>query len=77
MSELKPCPFCGSENVEHYFDTQTEYLSEKHFGHCRKCGANGPNVWRARNGESWDEIHARVVDAWNRRAEVKGDADAD
>jgi hypothetical protein len=75
MSELKPCPFCGSDNVDHTFDSRTEYLSEKHYGHCFDCGADGPNVFRKRNDESWDSIHKRVVDAWKRRAEVKGDAD--
>ena len=73
MTELKPCPFCGSNDVDHTFDARTEYVDEKHFVHCRNCGADGPSARRAWNGESWDEIHARVVDVWNRRAEVKGD----
>ena len=66
MSKLKPCPYCGSLNVT--------IASAKHelgrllfFGMCMGCGAKGP-------GEL-TEINA--ASEWNRRAEVKGDADAD
>jgi len=42
MTELKPCPFCGSTNV--IMDCQTYGHVEDHFGMCNniQCVAEGP-----------------------------------
>lgn len=62
MSELKPCPFCGSVKVT--------VASAKHelgrllfFGMCMGCGSKGPCGLTEMDAAS----------EWNRRAEVRGD----
>lgn len=66
--ELKPCPFCGSENVR--------FESEKHAVVCMRCKARGCvapteemalDMWSDRVGDSHDEAAA----AWNSRADAK------
>jgi Lar family restriction alleviation protein len=53
MSELKPCPFCGSESAE----------AERAFGFywigCHNCGAKGGS----------DLLKEKAIEAWNRRAD--------
>ena len=54
MSELKPCPFCGTSNCE--------IVSNGHdsqFVECMFCGASGPA----------HENHDETTEAWNRRAQ--------
>ena len=66
--ELKPCPFCGSDDIDFGINYGTlkgfDYVDLKGFNYveCQNCGA---------------EIHAihqngkciAAIDAWNRRAE--------
>ena len=52
--QLKPCPFCGSDNVD---DWETHVR-------CHKCGARGPWQWHV-EGEDPMVISAN---AWNTRA---------
>lgn len=62
MSEkLKPCPFCGGDDLRYMFYGGCTVV------HCAYCGIDGPV------GADDDE----AAEKWNRRAEVKGDADAD
>lgn len=49
--ELKPCPFCGSDNVR-------VIGVMRPMGECLSCGAHG--TWTI-------EDHARAVEAWNTR----------
>ena len=51
MTELKPCPFCGSKNVD-----VTKIGPEDWWLQCRGCGATGPI------GESEEE----TIKLWNR-----------
>jgi Lar family restriction alleviation protein len=57
VSELKPCPFCGSLNVH--------VLEEYHFANvfkpvvCRTCGCRTESV----------RDEQKAIEAWNRRAE--------
>jgi Lar family restriction alleviation protein len=75
MIELKPCPFCGGENVGIYaFNIVVDARVE-----CRDCGASsGEHNAEHVDGESHEEYEARCVElavtAWNRRAEVGSDA---
>jgi Lar family restriction alleviation protein len=52
--ELKPCPFCGSDDV--YVHCPGDY------GHvaCKECDADGPYVMA-------DNLQV-IIDAWNTRA---------
>lgn len=52
MSELKPCPFCGSERVN------VAEIAGNFFAVCGNCGAKGKQV----------ATISGAVDAWNRRA---------
>ena len=63
--ELKPCPFCGSENCE----TRTVFYTVKlsrNWVTCHICGAHGPV----------EPTKKQAQQSWNRRAEVKGDGTA-
>ena len=74
MSELKPCPFCGSKTaVEIMLLSECEMIDEgspeynwaaSHFiAVCsRLTGGCGANIL---GGETWES----AADAWNRRAE--------
>lgn len=53
MTELKPCPFCGSENVS----AEGRSASMRGVPFCHNCGADGPQ----------NEVYAKGD--WNTRAE--------
>lgn len=66
--ELKPCPFCGSNNVR--------FEIEKHAVVCMHCKARGCvapteemalDMWSDRVGDSHDE----AVAAWNSRTDAE------
>jgi Lar family restriction alleviation protein len=64
MSELKPCPFCGSNNVSSEgagieVDDYTAWID------CEDCGAQSNTF----------ESDAQAIDAWNRRAPEAGQSD--
>ena len=56
MSELKPCPFCGSENIKHHHYSNQPY--QQYIVRCKNCGA--------RIIKASLEL---AFEAWNRRAE--------
>ena len=67
MSELKPCPFCGGEDLEiDHAPTYDVHHSDVYELHCPDCGGRG--------GEEWTE--AEAIAAWNTRAEYHGYEDA-
>lgn len=56
MSNLKPCPFCGSDNAKHFgYDAAGE---PEHFVQCLECSTTGP----------YAEDETSAVEHWNRRA---------
>ena len=63
MTKLKPCPFCGSENIKliknPVYDANECTTLYYKFYKCRYCGAQG--------GGSYSERDA--AEKWNRRAE--------
>jgi len=67
--DLKPCPFCGSNDLHPMAD---EMLPDQTFwGHveCSACDAQGP-------GDGWahsaGEAHTMAITAWNRRTLPEG-----
>jgi Lar family restriction alleviation protein len=56
MNELKPCPFCGSEEVRMRFDS----VFESYCVTCRNCGAKVFQFYGLKDA---------AVEAWNRRAD--------
>lgn len=68
--ELKPCPFCGFEDVcldgdewEH-INGEDGYV--ECFVYCPRCGAHGPHAFRYDRG--LDMTQGVAMEAWNRRA---------
>ena len=58
--ELKPCPFCGSENVMvDHAGSKTPYC----WAYCADCGACGETMMDAEDAAA----------KWNTRAEVKAE----
>lgn len=68
MSELKPCPFCGSNEVSLSLPTCTEDSkydpADKAFPSvfCISCFVSVP-------GRDWDHSGKSAIAAWNRRVE--------
>lgn len=54
LNELKPCPFCGNQNIQTLVDDDD---SVEYSMICTKCRANGP----------WKTTDQLARDAWNKR----------
>lgn len=70
MAELKPCPFCGSDEIlfmveGHLIPWEDKGLQLWYRCHCYNCGVDG----RDTSSKSVE----RAIEAWNRRA---GDGNA-
>ena len=62
MTELKPCPFCGSICllIERDYPPSDKPALDKEWVECLRCGATGP----------WHKVsrtHKSVIRDWNRR----------
>jgi len=58
--DLKPCPFCGSQELEMVHETgkdRYEELVQIHWVHCKGCTASGPMA----------RFSLEAVEEWNRR----------
>lgn len=80
MSELKPCPFCGSDNLKHYV-TQATGGRYRGVVVCNECGARKESYsdwtgsvtdayygdWKAANDFTREQARKRVESDWNRR----------
>lgn len=67
MTDLLPCPFCGSTNLRH------EFAGSQGFIECNECGTVGPCDERAADPIcDYDAAYA----AWNRRAAAQADGPA-
>ena len=60
MTELEPCPFCGSHGDNIYVDEFWERYEEPYFVKCNRCRACGP----------YAGTKEKAIENWNRR--VKG-----
>lgn len=62
MNELKPCPFCGEENIE----IQTLNLMPEGFVRCKSCGVT--MYRRIACCYKWrKKLVDGLIKAWNRR----------
>lgn len=71
MSELKPCPFCGSYNcwTHEVWNRHTDH-AQGYYVECYDCGA-AKGVLIYHNG-TWDGFYkteAEAIEAWNARYE--------
>jgi Restriction alleviation protein Lar len=58
LLDAKACPFCGSINLS---------LSQMgNYVHCHSCGADGPEIQRRRDVETWPE----AIERWNVRRDA-------
>lgn len=63
-ADLKPCPFCGSKDVELQVFIESNYCSI----HCLNCaGRTGLAYGNYDIDASWANAQKRAIDAWNRR----------
>jgi hypothetical protein len=66
MSELKDCPFCGSDEIEDEFDAGSAVVP----AWCARCGADGP-VRGSEPGVDWNTRAAPDPAAAALQAEVE------
>jgi Lar family restriction alleviation protein len=57
LEALKPCPFCGSDNVSASYSTNLDNVICHRFVECEDCAACGPT----------DPDETRAIAAWNTR----------
>lgn len=71
MSEILPCPFCGTERVAYSVEHQNEYVSYRDVGtiSCTGCGASITRFGDTSKPGYADNSHVRedCVEAWNTR----------
>lgn len=59
MAELKPCPFCGDDEIEIVSKYDEKLRNVYHRVYCYGCGASIPG-----------HLHVQIaISRWNRRAE--------
>lgn len=59
--KLKPCPFCGSEDLE-----IKQVIQDSWMIHCHQCHA----AVQFLKNECWSSKTHAVIDSWNQRAEA-------
>lgn len=71
-AKLKPCPFCGSEHVDHRLVMNAG--AAWHYVKCHVCEAKGPpSVERAMTAASERAAKGASTKGWNRRAKTEAD----
>jgi len=69
--ELKPCPFCGSNDIYIYRKYTSRTRCYITYAHCELCGASSKaHKYESDDKEiNWDDVGCRkAIDSWNRRA---------
>ena len=65
-TELKPCPFCGGNDLDCAFYTIDDYSDRRTEIQCRDCGATGPII-QVHDTFMGSNYPGPTRDAWNRR----------
>lgn len=63
-AQLKPCPFCGSEDIDFHF------IARKSCGvmvKCKKCGSSSGIVWMTKANGYHDGAEQKAAQLWNQR----------
>ena len=78
MTELKPCPFCGSNNIDYSIKTCGSYRKQYHIAmYCKECNCYGKRTlikpietarWEIEKNESYKEL---AIAAWNTRNPIE------
>jgi len=75
MSDLKPCPFCGSEKVKVVLEHNRTY-GRCWFVQCKTCYSQSSSIVESMDCQDPDEAYEQIVSAtnkakevWNRRAQ--------
>jgi len=69
MSDLKPCPVCGSTNLLKRHET-VDYKSVSYFVSCANCSYRGPTIWH--EGAYSKQYERHSVRLWNRKRSTHG-----
>lgn len=80
MEELKPCPFCGEEDIRYSLKITGHFDVRYHAAmYCNKCHCYGARTltktvrhedYRGRTEiENNDEVKAAAIEAWNKRVD--------
>ena len=77
-TKLKPCPFCGSNNIDYSIKTCGSYRGQYHIAmYCKKCNCYGKRTlikpietarWEIEKNESYKEL---AIIAWNTRNPIE------
>ena len=76
--KLKPCPFCGSNNIDYSIKTCGSYKRQYHISmYCKECNCYGKRTlikpiettrWEIEKNESYKEL---AIAAWNTRNPIE------
>jgi len=75
MEEIRPCPFCGSTNIDKSIKTSGRWERLYHVQmYCKKCHTYGPRVLLKVNKDAHrseieynQEAEKLAIDKWNER----------
>lgn len=84
--ELKPCPFCGSKDLKHYFTSATGG-NKRGVIVCKNCGCRLEYYsdyvhsiadaycgdWKAADEYAKEDARIEIANKWNRRAAIDDD----
>lgn len=68
MSSMKPCPFCGNDNVGVVSSSTWDASVLRMAVHCQKCGGSGPAIFTSVVKYQVERTKDEVVAKWNKRA---------
>ena len=77
-TKLKPCPFCGSNNIDYSIKTCGSYRKQYHIAmYCKECNCYGKRTlikpietarWEIEKNESYKKL---AIVAWNTRNPIE------